>query len=160
MCWITYFTKHGTPIKAENDVKVFKVCTIDRDGYAIPYYMHFNSRLKYEKGVTYHLPIKLEIFKNSTELLSLGGFHADYGFHAYSSQHCQYGKSGEYILTSDIEVLTVSDVDDKHRCDCYRPQYYGNAILECSIPEGTIYYENENGEIVTEVLRVDNIKTK
>lgn len=160
MCWITYFTKHGTPIKAEKDVKVFKVCTVDREGYAVPYYMHYSLCLRYKKGETYHLPYELKIFENSTALHHSSGFHADYGFHAYNSEHCQYGKSGENILTSDIEVLTVSDVDDKHRCDYYRPQLYGNAILECSIPEGTTYYENENGEIVTDAIRVDNIITK
>lgn len=160
MCWITYFSKHGTPIKAEKDVKVFKVCAIDKDGYAIPYYMYPVFYKEYKKGETYHLPDELKIFENSPTSYRSSGFHADYGFHAYSSEHCQYGKSGENILTSDIEVLTVSSVEDKHRCDYYRPQFYGNAILECSIPEGTTYYENENGEIVTEALRVDNIITK
>ena len=74
------------------------------------------------------------------------------GIHAYSMENCKIVRQPYYI-----EMLTVVD-SSGNTITRYNNTVYEleqTVVVECTIPEGTTYYENERGEIVTEKLIIN-----
>lgn len=154
---------NGLPIRATDDIRVFKVCITTRDGGILPYYMSGVTDLRYEKGKTYHQEHPLKIV--------LGKIYA--GYHSYSAKKCHYEVNIEnhfYRMTkgpfgipkaipSRVSVYGPKNIElDLYKVhNVFQHYFSGCAILDCVIPKGTVYYENTRGEIVSEVIRVDNI---
>lgn len=78
------------------------------------------------------------------------------GIHAYSMENCKLVRQ-PYC----IEMLTVVDSSGnaiiRYNNTTYGPtnELEETVVVECTIPEGTTYYENERGEIVTEKLIIN-----
>ena len=61
-------------------------------------------------------------------------------FMAFATEHGMVG-----VKTKEGLVLDYYDFENIVRVDCI-------------IPEGSVYYENENGEFVSDIIRIDSIE--
>ena len=155
MCWTAYNKQRSQPIKAEKDVKVFKVAVITENGNAKPYFMDY-SEIVYKTGETYTTNMEPPKQQYCVYVISKG-------FHSYNMDICYYTKgevnsfdrgTGEAIfhynritVNSHYGYSIMSYLT--HRAIC---------VMHCTIPEGTTYYENEKGELVSDIIRIDSIE--
>lgn len=146
MCW----QGENKPKVAQADIPVTKVGIKDRDGVH-PYFRENYTLLVYEEGKTFES--NLETNNLSSNLLEIAK-----GLHGFNSdkihiENYQYA----YGLGENFTLSYSTNPDNKVYFRNTSSKYKILVVLLCSIPEGTIYYENEKGEIVTPKLRVDSI---
>lgn len=81
----------------------------------------------------------------------------------YVGPHWEIHKGIHCYSWDKTQVVETTDVFGKRNIKIYVPRKgkmrafigYGDVIaVECIIPRGTIYYENQYGEIVTEKLKI------
>ena len=120
------------PIVAEEDIKVFKICLKQTGKTLMSYFRTF----VYEVGVEYSATFGIEIE-------DFGEIAIYEGLHSYSTE-CPI-KFDTYI--------------GKNRFIDYYPPNESIVKVECVIPKGATYYENENGEIVSDTLRIVSCST-
>jgi hypothetical protein len=144
MCWI------GLPENkhiAQEDIKCKKVLLMDKLNrkFVSPYML--TPYELYEEYNHKFLPEELEprpgdYMANNTK----GKLIINFGIHCY-----------DY----DIQFVTPVIAGSKRMyagLSIYEKRgAYSPAIVECTIPKGTLYYENVNKEIVTEKLIIDKI---
>ena len=141
MCWKTKLSTRAEAKIAYSPVKVFKVCK-KTDEHILSYY--FSQ--EYEVGKTYRLDNGLKF--NTDDYLSNRTYHIYQGFHSYSPEKIKIRqvKHGMVdVKTKEGVVLDYYDFENIVRVDCI-------------IPEGSVYYENENGEFVSDIIRIDSIE--
>lgn len=131
MCWTGKITdKH---IATAGDMPVYKVLLINGDKLLSPY-----RDMPYVENMLYTQKIRP---------IGEGEIGIEAGLHCYSGS-CTVKMKNAY---SDKYVI----VDTKR---CFRVYYESNngimAVFRGIIPKGTVYYENEHGEIVSEGLKI------
>jgi hypothetical protein len=153
MCWSTRIKKYASQKDATEDIKTFKVVTKDNYGHYIPYY--YGIDFSYEVGRTHRhtKPIHIDIVDYSSGLDEQNEiYEINEGLHSYNCDKvkliwhphiCQFAVESKYqwtYYTADSYLFST---------DLYK--------MNCIIPAGTTYYENEYGEIVSNVLKVLSI---
>lgn len=136
MCWIGRTTKEVKSIFAKEDVFVYKILkrNIFNGSLTSPY-----KEMPYEVGKTYEQGINS--FHNGT------GFAIEEGLHFYDGD-CIVRNYGGYVDIYSRNTERNIDWFPNHSCE------YRITICKCRIPEGTKYYINERGEIVTEKIEI------
>ena len=138
MCWAGRVEKRI----ADKDITVYKVITHNGVVYA-SYYTNFT----YEVGKRY----------DGGKLIPQGS--SDYGvisrgFHSYSAENTHIRLSGDCGIKVHARIYLNNP---SQFIDGYDERWYGTFLMACSIPKGTIYYENDRGEIVSESIFVKEI---
>lgn len=145
MCWSS-FSKPELKV-AEDNIPVTKIVKIIHNDIRA-YYMD----VKYSIGKICYL--KRELKSELSELFSLNGsyYRITEGFHSY--------KSSCPIILSKIFLYTTICVGHPTEDSCMVGQYnmicsssHSLGIMSCVIPKGSKYYENKDGEIVSEVIK-------
>lgn len=158
MCW----TSKTPPVEqiAEVDIPIFKVCLEEESEGVISYYRYF----KYELNHIYSVR-KLSVVKkcrkdghivytqlingdgeiitisHSSEIITPLEYRIYQGFHSYSSK-CKFENR-------DIEIKVFS------RNKLVGHYHYSKAlVVKGYIPKGAKYYENEEGEVVSEQIKI------
>lgn len=120
------------------------------DGKVVPYFFNANNNINYKEGKTYWLFRNPKIIKLKEE----GVYLISMGFHSYN-------------MNVDVEKV-LDTLDGRHYYTAVYTLYKGMMLsgysldglryMECTIPKGTTYYENEKGEIVSRKIRVEKIE--
>lgn len=156
MCWTGYF---GDKKIATADKKVFKVVKayIDVEGNVANLSSYYKKCFKWELGERTTTTVRPHAhFAWDRTKLNWSRdtpIEIEYGIHSYDSQMTYIHRTPDnciVVKTKNIFAENSEDVD-------YYPIVpsslgYRVAKMECIIPKGTTYYENSNGEIVSEVL--------
>ena len=123
---------------ATEPVKVFKIMVPDKENAdkIASFYYSFTGRI----GKEYTSDI---VFYNSCTITR--------GFHSYSSIKCAVDK--EY---PNETAVYVQKGEQKVYLDAFRQHWV--VKVKCTLPIGTHYYENENGEIVSNRIIFDSIE--
>lgn len=167
MCWIQY-TKNGEQlqkIEATEDIHVFKVALVKRNGDVIPYYI-MGSAMRYKEGQTFQSDLDepdCRPYSHAVDKLSY--YVINLGLHSYSTKKCMAKvgnmfKFSDPIVDSTVNRIRVYTIKDGALLNGFTLKCYNNeklAIMDCSIPKGAFYYENNFGEIVSDTIRIDKI---
>ena len=135
MCWRG---KNERKI-AKEDIKVFKVVIADKNN------SFFNSiyyKFIYRLGFIYSSRIKKKLF-DSTQIKITKGIHS-------YSKYCKIAISGDLLFIRNRMNNEAIDVFSKYSLFSQQNFYR----LECIIPRGSAYYENEHGEMVSSRLKI------
>lgn len=141
MCWIGD-NKHKHI--ATEDIKCKKVLyKPDTNLYLSPIY-----NVEYKVGETYTSnPIKTKLYGSRPHLIILEGIHC-------------YSAKTKALMTNDtfgkkiLMIYSLRFLNGKYKYSPLLSWGPYSVIMECIIPKGTVYYENENGEIVAQKLKV------
>lgn len=139
MCWISRNTENKRKKIATEDIPVFKIVNYNTNsGKICAYYRHCEYTIGETYGGNHIKPIKM-----LDEFLKI-----ENGFHSYSNSCIIIPPSLYRGFLVESKMHVGIDI------------YYGNDIklMRCIIPQGTEYYENENGEIVSEKLKTVNVE--
>lgn len=137
MCW--YGREDNMKI-ADKDTTVYKILRkTERNGK-----MHYQGPLfckSYDMKYKYHT--NLGLVPKNTPFLEINT-----GFHCYSKN---------VIVTADKahKLLTAYSKDKKMLLRLYYDPSVSAALIKCTIPKGTTYYENYSGEIVTDTIIIE-----
>lgn len=140
MCWIG---KQSNKNIATKDIEVFKLMYWDETAeiYEPPF-----QRFTYKPNNTYEIAIsQLGITQMHKDYIRI-----DYGFHCYSNDKCYCEKSINcklFLVKSNnahLEWYTDEKIAFKEP-HIFKPL----KRVKCIIPKNTMYYENNEGEIVT-----------
>lgn len=162
---------------AVEDMPVYKIMSLWRNGSLRSWYME----VEYEVGKTNRqwMPLKMKGADSSEET---EGFLIGEGFHSYNSrttkpvirtsQHlvCRIlNDSGDETGNGYLicwrnprpkleETLTLDEFRERFKFDTAGLDLLGGTcvIARCTIPGGAHYYENVDGEIVSDAIRVDS----
>lgn len=142
MCWITLHKERAIPKIADKDVKTFKVGLRKNNGTVVPYY--FKDIETYTDGD-----------KKTQDPLKIG-FTGKYwtietGYHSYSKEL--------WYTTRGIVCIFAHCKAGCGKMMSYYPDTPKDTLvlIECTVPEGCTYYENEFGEIVSDTISIDKI---
>lgn len=150
MCWATKKKKNSKPKVSDGNVKCRKLCfkrTSGDDDGIISWYEGF----RYDVGSTYRTEMQCP-----DKLSGLGECYTiREGFHSYE-ENCLLS-----LTENKHDMLKRIDFTYEGRISWTTWAYPDRmpVILECHIPEGSTYYENEWGEMVSESITVDSIAT-
>lgn len=145
MCYIG----PNTPIEANKDIKVFKVCyLLDKKITSAVYGFIYNTNSEYCSKI-----IGQELKSNMIEISQ--------GFHSYLEGEVSIDKSGTSCYTYNTEYRVKAK---KASLPCpFINAYFsmGNQIIQiivlhCLIPAGSTYYKNESGVCVSNALKTLN----
>lgn len=154
MCWKAT-AEYIQPKMAEEDIPVFKIVTKHKKKRGMYEPLYYNGDVIYKRDNTYtHEDIVVEINNPC-----LGHAYAiNEGLHCYrrdkvvfnpfvcvDSYGIPYG-SPVWNTKSNHHIIDSGLVSDRDR------------LMDCIIPKGTTYYENEYGEIVTTCIKVVRIR--
>ena len=136
MCWIS---KTPAILKiASEDIKVFKI--IEKfENNIISAYRGF----EYKIGQLYETEIGL------TETFSTSSIRQ--GFHSYSNE-CRLEQGCTYLKQPAFRIMFKGTCLDSF--GCYKVSY---CKVNCIIPKGSQYYENDMGEIVSDKIILKEI---
>ena len=124
MCWVTGIQEHMQPIIAKDNVAIIKVLSKNDNGdYFAPYW-----DMRYELNKTYYSDIVIG-YEDVDRLIIEHGLHS---------------------ITVVFLYFKEKEVYDKNFITIDKGFYY--AIMEGYIPAGATYYEDENGEIVSDSI--------
>lgn len=134
MCWKTINEAFKLPIKAEENVPIFKICISFPDA-VVSAYQHFEYSLNKE----YTMDRDIDVIGDNL-------FCIHQGFHSYSEKCKIYlcGQNGFDIIGVDGEYL------DGFGFNFVKVLGY--------IPKGAYYYINENGECVSSSICLTSIE--
>jgi hypothetical protein len=133
MCWIG----KNEPQYASTDIKVFKLVRVWKKNMVVSAYHH---DFKWELGKVYETDMSI---KTSNDGYTV---EINRGFHCYDPEEVHL------IIEGSMAVLwsTWKKLDEfstrTTSCDI------DLAVMECVIPAGSTYYENTNGEMVTDKI--------
>ena len=157
MCWTTYKEELATPRTADKGIKVFKVCRpTDDPNCAEPYY--FNHYGDYKVGKTYF--IYADVFVRQIKQPNLQTYYEiDRGYHSYNPEkiNVSVDESATTFLRNGAMNYSITCNDNGAYIDYFFLKR--NLVkVDCTIPKGATYYENEKGEIVSNSIRIDLIE--
>lgn len=136
MCWIGTKETAVMGETAAEDITVYKVMMRNEDGLC-----SYVQRYRYEAGREYALGRRLHAVERGC-----GDFLIDVGFHSYGSE-C--GVS----VRSNICTICYAKRQCYYSLQCYSIVNL-IAIVECVIPEGSVYFKNAEGEFVSNRIRI------
>ena len=155
MCWTTFKSIEIIPktVEKKEGKKVFKLAAFNKENNVIRSYFIPKLTFYYKVGKTNEEEIGMVekgVTNNNAYKLQ---YSINKGLHSYSKEKCRC----EETYTKNVAVYTK----EQHGMLGYyvsHPRRYGHLVLlECTIPYGAKYYENSEGEIVSNKLRVDKI---
>ena len=146
MCWVSY--KPWKQEVATRDIECFKICELI-DNKICSLYQGF----EYQLNTAYKakLIFSKSIVAKTGKVIS---YEITEGIHSYSTE-CKLKRVS--VLNSDAlaaveynEVEFLNVIKNESLMDCISLGLHPNAVLvKCIIPEGSIYFINECGEIVS-----------
>ena len=177
MCWITKEEKYAVAKTAERDIPIYKILINEKGNYTSPF-QHFI----YELGKEYSLDkLAIKTDKKSYNYTIKGVssiddvFEINEGFHCYAEDCIDLDESYTFQNTFPGPPIHPATNDDCYKtCFTLRTSLmlkFKQESVFCSlrdfddkkpvickgyIPEGTSYYINENGEIVTTKYVITN----
>lgn len=140
MCWRAFKAEKKI---AQKDFNVYKVLmTKEKDSILISPFRYFPYCLGKEYKAEIHVEEAIFPYEKDT---------IDEGLHCYSEE-CMVKDVYKSIAVSNHYGQTL---------ECYTAEFYrlgtSLVVIKCTIPKGSAYYENGNGEIVTEKYTLDKI---
>ena len=137
MCWVGKLEDKKV---ATEDIKVKKIL----DKFMGFYYAYYQEWFEYKLGEVYETTVEPRVH-NFIE----GAYLIDNGFHSYA-----WDIEMKQLCAGDIKVRSLRHLGGQ---TIYQNngRYGGDhkiAVMECTIPKGTVYWENQVGEIVSEKL--------
>lgn len=137
MCWVS---TEAIRQVAKEDIKVFKIGE-NHEGMFCSMYKGFEYQLN--QLYTSCIDIESQDYNNR--------FVGSQGFHSYdpSIVHLKISKNNEILRW---EVKTIHG-----RLD-YDTDGINNVKAECVIPKGSVYYENDFGEIISNQIIIKNFE--
>lgn len=144
MCWQTYKKEEMQPKVSENDVNVSKVVGIDKDGTLTSYWWDFT----WELGKEYHSAMNIES-------LDVSYLAINTGFHSFNPQKTTFMVDSDTEREISFLYVYCNDNLKMHTWTFgieYRYKFEKVAVMDCIIPKGSMYYENKDGEIVSDSL--------
>lgn len=140
MCWVSYKKAEGKI--AEEDIKVFKIGKTHEDMFCSMY-----TGFKYQLNQLYTSRIDIEFeFKEDRDR-----FVGSQGFHSYdpSIVHLEICENviSRWSALAGQKLLDFDTGDANY------------VKAECVIPEGSVYYENEWGEIISSQIIIKNVES-
>ena len=147
MCWKTnnlnYSKKHT--VTENNGMKVIKFCHYDNDDNKIKPFYYRNRGIEYKVGVAQRSPLIIR----ETSCFFGRYWSVDYGIHSFDAK----------LVSINFSNGNPNDVVSVHRDNLYTLPYldsYGvsqhTVALICTIPYGATYFENEYGEVVSDMI--------
>lgn len=137
MCWTSETLKKRI---ATEDIKVFKIGE-NHGGMFYSMYKYF----KYQLNQLYTSYIDIEFQDCNDRFVGSRGFHS-------------YGPSIVHLEISTKNVIPRWEVSARQR----RLDFYTGGVdyvkAECVIPKGSMYYENEDGEIISNQIVIKNVE--
>jgi hypothetical protein len=134
---------------AQEDIKTVKVLR-DTGGEFHAYFQRF----KYEFG---------KLYKTKLHVENLGYVRIDKGFHSYNDTTVPHVKTdGGYIGTcTKIDPKTCIQVTNSigQLLACYTSALpaYNVVLVECTIPKGSEYWVNDDGEVVSNMIIINKV---
>ena len=154
MCWTG---KAGNHFIAESPKRVFKVLEREPKCWSwlnedfIPEYFSPFMGFRYVIGKEYVQKIVIDYRKPLSDLIEITK-----GLHSYSSEKCKAEKHDILDHPSCEGMLSVTHISGGiimcYELDIDSPLIRKSVVVECTIPVGAEYYENETGEIVSDRL--------
>lgn len=140
MCWVSY--KPWKQEVATRDIECFKICELI-DNKICSLYQEF----EYQLNTTY----KAKLIFSKSIVVKTGkviSYEITEGIHSYSTK-CKLKR----IFSPDAEeqkIKYLKVIKNESLLDCICLNLHPNAVLvKCIIPEGSIYFINEDEEIVS-----------
>lgn len=157
MCWTTTYNNHKQPRRAGKDLKVFKICLRCPTNDAVK---SFYTGYAYTIGKTNTLKggLKPTAPYGNTNSVMYDMIFIHRGFHSYNPDKVEI-KVNKSIGGKRGYNIHVTPIGINHNIDHFGgidPDMF--VKVSCTIPEGTEYYENHNGEIVSESIRIENFE--
>lgn len=148
MCWISY--KPWQQEVATRDIECFKICElIDNKIYSL--YQGF----EYQLNTTY----KAKLIFSKSIVVKTGkviSYEITEGIHSYSTE-CKL-KRAFASDTEECKVAFLNIIKNEFFLDSICLNLHPNAVLvKCIIPEGSIYFINEDDEIVSNQIILTKI---
>ena len=152
MCWSTNLPELAAPKTAKKPIKVYKVCKKrPNSDIIISYYMNH----EYKVGKTYQMNVDFEVIDFDERPY----YEINAGFHSYNHEKTKV-KVTYYHHGDDNKLIGVLFGDQNCHIDSFKMSDYDTIDIvrvECTIPEGSTYYENASGEIVSNAITIDSI---
>lgn len=148
MCWRSDKVEYQKKKIADEDIEVFKIVQNICGDYFSSIYQGFRYDIgnEYEQEMETGNVINTSI--TSEEYISQILIHR--GLHSYSSKDVGINPAGK-----NMEYLCITSIRKNHVIDSFLIEEYANMYkLNCIIPKGSEYYENELGEIVSNKIKV------
>ena len=143
MCWMSSVLLK--PKKAKADIWVYKV--VKESPYS-DYVDAFYTGYRYKLGETYKL-----VFGIEPKINTFGEMEITYGFHSYSINKSVAGANKYCLIVrnkNSNDFLNFNATYDLEKLPI---------IALCKIPKGATYYENADGELVSnEIIIVNTAK--
>ena len=138
MCWTSIEEKDRICRVAEDDIRIFKI--VDKIGDSMVYTSYYWT-LRETYGLDWEYYTKM-----GERILNNGGVIVDRGFHSYSRKKCcvMEGMSCYNVFRKGGSELWDSFVFSTEGKTC---------VLWGIVPKGSRYYENADGEIVSERIK-------
>ena len=157
MCWKTNKLELATAKTANKPIKAFKVCRKTEDeNISASYYRTCLYEVNETYGVDMEIPETNDCF--------LYGVHK--GIHSYNPDNVIIRVTHDYSaynIPSDLTLYYLDLIEifseNNIRLDYFVTIKESLTRMECTIPEGATYYENEFGELVSNTITVNSIET-
>jgi hypothetical protein len=155
MCWRAFDKKYTTQKVAEDDIPVFKIVVHKDNKYQPTYY---TGMVCYMEGQTYALGDSIKVEVNYDQLLRRESAVINKGFHSYNYKKL-WTKLENVSDSKDCVFAEIRTIDHNSFVASYisEPCEY-KFKMNCIIPKGTTYYENEYSEMVSECIKVINFE--
>lgn len=138
MCWTAIEEKDRICRVAEDDIRIFKI--VDKIGDSMVYTPYYWT-LRETYGLDWEYYTKM-----GERILNNGGVIVDRGFHSYSRKKCCV-----------MEGMSCYNVFRKSGCELWDSFVFSTEGKTCVlwgiVPKGSRYYENADGEIVSERIK-------
>ena len=138
MCWTSIEEKDRICRVAEDDIRIFKI--VDKIGDSMVYTSYYWT-LRETYGLDWEYYTKM-----GERILNNGGVIVDRGFHSYSRKKC-------FVM----EGMSCYNVFRKSGCELWDSFVFSTEGKTCVlwgiVPKGSRYYENADGEIVSERIK-------
>lgn len=139
MCWISIDKNDSVCHIANKDIKVFKIMkrVMNDDSYFYSYYQNYT----YRQGRRY---------TDEIELIPWGKcLRIDHGYHSYSSEDCHVE------IEDNNRSIVVYKTNGIGLNSLYKNDF-DVCVVKCIIPQGSKYYKNFKGEIVSDSIIIES----
>lgn len=153
MCWATVDIGRTIGRVAKNDIEMYKVMVMKPLEDEELFYSAYHD-FPYKKGDLYKLGSQTEIDMLREESITF--YRIFKGFHSYNSQSTflckEHNNIGESLAVYSIDKGKVESYIEN---DGITPRILKK--VRCVIPKGSVYFENEFGEIVSNKIIIKNV---
>ena len=147
MCWITY--NKPDPIIASKDIPIYKIMHFKREFLFRKKFISAFREFQYKLGETYTVEMGILTPIRDTYEGIYWRYYIDRGFHSYNPLVT--------YITKDIALPSMTIKCRDHSLGGFLLSD-NLVILYGYIPRGACYYENENGECVSNMIKLTHYK--